>query len=51
MICFSDHQTLSPSAQFPMPKAIFIESAIYSRIWVVQAAYVEFVTIWSPEIL
>ena len=51
MICFSDHQTLSPSAQFQMPKAIFIESAIYSRIWVVQAAYVEFVTIWSPEIL
>ena len=41
MICLSDHQTISASAQFPMPKAIFIESAIYSRILVVQGAYIE----------
>jgi len=47
MICLSDHQTISPSVQFPMPKAIFIESAIYSRILVVQDAYIEFVTTWA----
>ena len=26
MICFTDHPTIVPNAQFPMPKAIIIES-------------------------
>ena len=28
MICFTDHPTIVPNAQFPMPKAIIIESAV-----------------------
>ena len=29
MICLSDHKTINPGAQLPMPKATFIESAIH----------------------
>ena len=28
MICFTDHPTIVPNAQVPMPKAIIIESAV-----------------------